>query len=58
MNNQLEINLLCIADTPPPAYSPSEDIKQGDSAMEIVSNGPSVPMIPSNVTPVQYQVCI
>ncbi|RXG53197.1 Protein mothers against dpp [Armadillidium vulgare] len=43
------------ADTPPPAYSPSEDIKQGDSAMEIVSNGPSVPMIPSNVTPVQYQ---
>lgn len=44
------------ADTPPPAYSPSEDIKQTqqtDTAMDIVPVGTA---INSNVTPVTYQV--
>lgn len=46
------------ADTPPPAYSPSEDIKQTqqtDTAMDIAPVGTA---INSNVTPVTYQVRI
>lgn len=44
--------LLSAADTPPPAYSPSEDIKQNDNAMDTSSGT----LVASNVTPIQYQV--
>lgn len=43
------------ADTPPPAYSPSEDVKQnppGDNAMDISAPHTG---IPTHVTPVTYQ---
>ncbi|XP_063848040.1 protein mothers against dpp-like [Scylla paramamosain] len=45
-----------IPDTPPPAYSPSEDIKQNqptDTPMETVPSTAAV--LSSNVTPVTYQ---
>lgn len=43
------------ADTPPPAYSPSEDVKQGqvdENAMDTCNNIPTLP----TAIPVQYQV--
>lgn len=50
-------SLLLPTDTPPPAYSPSEDIKQTqptDTPMETVPSSTSI--LSNNVTPVTYQV--